>query len=177
MAPAPHYSVLNNEIYKISPSGKIIKKFGKRQLNLQSEEYFSSISSDEQRGLLKCSIAFSDKSALYDFNGNFIRYEKKPKDDGFSLHDKEGTFYRIKSNNTHKNYLGIETSVQIENPKTGLKIDHSIHGDVKVEKTNKTILIKYLGNYYEKFIVPSAGLIYHFIVVDDGVILRRLTWK
>ncbi len=177
VAPAPHYSVLNDQIYEISPSGKILKKFGIKQLNLQSEEYFSNISSDEADGFIKCTIASSDMAALYDVNGNFIKYDKKTSDDRFAWHDKEGTQYRIKSNNSHKKYFGIETTVQIENPKNGIKINHSIHGDVKVEKNNKTTFIKYLGNYYEKFSVDSDGAIYHFIAVDDGVILRRLIWK
>ncbi len=177
IAKPPYYNMLNDDIYKISSGGKILNKFGAQQLNPKTEEYFSEISSDEQMGHVTCVIGGSGKSAVYDFDGNFLKYVKNPNHDHFSWYDKEGTFYRIKSNNSRKNNYAITTTVQIENKDKNIKIQYQINGDVQSKKIEKPIQIRYRGNFDERFAVDSEGDIYHLIALDDGVLLRRISWK
>jgi hypothetical protein len=190
----PFYSFMNANIYIISSNGKILKEFGSKQINRNKEEYFSKIIPSEKAGKIYSSVGGSSKIAVYDFNGIFIKYltdvKKSPEivldADGqveknapayYSWVDKSGNFYRIKSYNAHENNYAITTKIQIYNPIKDKTINYQIAGDIKSVKDCKTKEIKYRGNFTEAAFVDFDGNIYHFIALDDGVVLRRIAWK
>lgn len=127
------------------------------------------------------------------FNGNFIKYLMDVKNvpeivldaDGqvvknapahYSWVDKSGNFYRIKSNSSRENNYAITTEIKIYNPDKDKTINYQITDDIGLGKNEKIKEIKYRGNFTEASFVDGGGNIYHFIVLDDGVVLRRLEW-
>jgi hypothetical protein len=190
----PYYSFMNADIYTISPNGKILKDFGNKQINRNKEEYFSKIIASEKVRKIYCSIGGSSKIAVFDFNGSFMKYLTDVRSsseiiidaDGqvvknapvnYSWVDKGGNFYRIKSSNSRENNYAITTKIQIYNPVNNKTNNYQIAGDVKSVTNDKTNEIKYRGNFTESSFVDVDGNIYHFIALDDGIVLRRLEWK
>lgn len=196
IAPPPYYSEMNADIYKISPDGKILKKFGSKQINKRREEYFSKIIASEKTREIYCSIAGSSRIAVYDFEGNFVKYLTDIKSapqiilnsDGqvdknalsyCSWMDGLGNCYKIWSKSSAKNNLALTTEIQIfpPNTKTHAVITHEFSGDIKSVKDGMERIIRYSGNYEERSFVDSESVIYHLIALDNGVVLRRIEWK
>jgi hypothetical protein len=177
IARPPYYSMMNDDIYKISPDGKILLKFGAQQLNIKAEQYFADISSDEQAGHVTCAIGGAGKSAIYDFEGKFIKFTQIPDLDHFSRRDKDGTLYRIRSISDRKNNFAITTTIQIDNKDNNIKLQHQANTDIQYVKKGEPIKINYHGNFIESFAVSTDGDIYHLIALDDGIVLRRISWQ
>jgi hypothetical protein len=191
----PSYSFMNASIYKISETGKILKEFGNTQLNKGKEEYFDKILGSDISGELYCSISGSSRIAVYDFNGNFIKYMVDVKSapnillntDGkirrdmpnyCRLVDRHDNCYKIWSNASARTNGVFSTHIEVFPPhsKTSDMITHEVSGDVKFAKDGKDQIVGYRGNFSESSFVDQDGAIYHMIALDDGVILRRLTW-
>ncbi len=197
IAKPPSYSVENiNQIYKISPSGKILKTFGSKQINTKKEEYFSKILANDKTGEIYCYIEDSSRIAVYDFEGKFVKYistEKNPNQmiiDNYGRivrnapnycrwMDRKGNCYKIWSTSSAKTNFVLTTKIQIfpPNSKTEDIITHELSGDVKFVKEGKEQIIRYRGNFNERSFVDADGNIYHMIALDDGVVLRRIVWK
>lgn len=190
------YSFMNADIYIISPNGKILKEFGNKQLNRNKEEYFSKIIANEKIGSIFCSIGGSSKIAVYDFDGNFLKYLADVKSvpeimlnaDGqinkdaphyCKWMDGKGNCYKIWSTSSGKADYVLTTKIQIfpPNSKTEDMITHEVPCVVKFVKEGKEHIIRGGGNFDERYFVTQSGTIYQLIALDDGVVLRRIEWK
>lgn len=96
--------------------------------------------------------------------------------DFFSLVDKQNDFYFIKTNKIRRK-KGLITKIDIYNPETRLSKTFQISDDVKVIKNNKEKVYRYSGNFKEVAKVDAEGNIYHLIALEDGILLRKITWK
>jgi hypothetical protein len=197
IAEPPYYSVMNiYNIYKISASGDLLKKFGDKQINKEKGESFSRIIANEITNELYCYIENSSRIAVYDFEGNFVKYIFDMKngrqiliDDHGQLNknapnycswlDRKGNCYKIWSKSSAKTGFVLTTQIQIFPPNSKTKdiITHELSGDVKYVRDGAEHFIGYKGNFDERSFVDLDGTIYHVIALADGVILRRLTWK
>lgn len=192
----PHYSFMDADIYVISPNGTLLKHFGSKQLNKNKEEYFSSIVASDQTKKIYCSIGGSTKIATYDLEGNFMKYMTDVKSapeimlnsDGqviktapsyCSAMDSKGNCYKIWSKSSSKTGFVITTQIQIFPPNSTSNdiITHHFGSDVKFVSNGAEHSVRYKGNYGERSVVSLDGTIYHMIALDDGIVLRRLTWN
>jgi hypothetical protein len=192
----PYYSIMNGDIYKISPNGELLNNFGSKQLNKNKEEYFSKIKGSDKTGEIYCGIGGSTRIAAYAFDGSFIGYLKDVKSapqimlnaeghvDKNAPHfcswmDNNGNCYKIWSNASRSTNNIFSTHIQIfpHNFKNSEDmIAHEVSGDIKFVKDGKDHTIRYNGNFEESSFVDSDGTIYHLIALDDGVALHRIAW-
>ena len=110
---------------------------------------------------------------LLDTKSKAVKEEIK---DIYSWRDKDGNYYFIKTNNLRKKN-DLITKIDIYNPTTKLHKNIQMSGDIKTIKNNKEKLFRYQINFTEVAKVDADGNIYHLIALEDGVLLRKITWK
>jgi len=129
-------------------------------------------------------------NTAYDGNPIFIvssQYGQKAKTilyDIVNMNNKEvnGYYNLVLSNDSFAN-CGTSNALDLSDTKCKLKnmngseSQFNVTGDIHTTVNGKRKIVKYSGDYAEKFSVTPDGSIYHLIALDDGVVVRKYAFN
>lgn len=97
--------------------------------------------------------------------------------DRFSMLDRKGTFLNIRTlGGSQKKKTITTTYVDFFDTVTGRKGRLELKGDIKIIKNSMIKLYRYAGPFFETSSIDHEGNIYHLIALEDGVVVRRVSF-